>query len=93
MRETMRKIAVAITAMLLVFAAALPAFAQESPIDEVDPIGFEHFLRDTVAKLKHVIMLTDGVSSPGDFAGLAQQMASSKITVEGEMAAPEAEMP
>lgn len=35
----------------------------------------------TPAKLKHVIILTDGVSSPGDFEGLAQQMASNKITV------------
>jgi Ca-activated chloride channel homolog len=33
------------------------------------------------AKLKHVILLTDGISSPGDFEGLAQQMASAKITV------------
>lgn len=33
------------------------------------------------AKLKHVILLTDGVSTPGDFEGLAAQMASSKITV------------
>lgn len=33
------------------------------------------------AKLKHVILLTDGVSSPGDFEGIAQQMASSKMTI------------
>ena len=33
------------------------------------------------AKLKHVIILTDGISSPGDFEGLAQQMTSAKITV------------
>lgn len=38
-------------------------------------------LSATQAKLKHVILLTDGISSPGDFEGLAQQMASSKITV------------
>jgi len=38
-------------------------------------------LMATPAKLKHVIMLTDGISSPGDFEGLAQQMASAKITV------------
>jgi Ca-activated chloride channel homolog len=38
-------------------------------------------LTTTSAKLKHVIMLTDGVSSPSDFEGLAQTMASSKITV------------
>ncbi|MEQ1827233.1 MAG: FixH family protein, partial [Pirellula sp.] len=35
----------------------------------------------TTAKLKHVIMLTDGISSPGDFEGLAQTMASAKMTV------------
>ncbi len=33
------------------------------------------------AKLKHVILLTDGVSTPGDFEGLAAQMSSAKITV------------
>ncbi len=33
------------------------------------------------AKLKHVILLTDGISSPGDFEGLAQTMASAKMTV------------
>ena len=33
------------------------------------------------AKLKHVIILTDGISSSGDFEGLAQTMASAKITV------------
>ncbi|MDZ4778696.1 MAG: VWA domain-containing protein [Planctomycetia bacterium] len=38
-------------------------------------------LMSTPAKLKHVIILTDGVSSPGDFEGLAQQMTSAKITV------------
>jgi uncharacterized membrane protein len=38
-------------------------------------------LQSTPAKLKHVIILTDGVSNPGDFVGLAQQMASAKITV------------
>ncbi|MEM7315261.1 MAG: VWA domain-containing protein, partial [Planctomycetota bacterium] len=38
-------------------------------------------LMATTAKLKHVIILTDGVSSPGDFEGIAQQMASSKMTV------------
>lgn len=35
----------------------------------------------TPAKLKHVIILTDGVSEPGDFEGLAQLMNSNKITV------------
>lgn len=38
-------------------------------------------LLGTQAKLKHVILLTDGVSSPGDFEGMAQLMASSKMTV------------
>lgn len=32
------------------------------------------------AKLKHVIILTDGISSPGDFEGIAQQMSSARIT-------------
>lgn len=35
----------------------------------------------TQSKLKHVILLTDGISSPGDFEGLAQLMVSSKMTV------------
>ncbi|MEZ6079638.1 MAG: VWA domain-containing protein [Pirellulaceae bacterium] len=38
-------------------------------------------LMNASAKLKHVILLTDGVSTPGDFEGLASQMASTKITV------------
>jgi Ca-activated chloride channel homolog len=38
-------------------------------------------LQNTVAKLKHVIILTDGISSPGDFEGIAQQMAQAKITL------------
>ncbi|RPI78765.1 MAG: VWA domain-containing protein, partial [Planctomycetaceae bacterium] len=38
-------------------------------------------LQGTVAKLKHVIVMTDGISAPGDFEGLAQSMAQSKITV------------
>ena len=37
-------------------------------------------LQGSTAKLKHVIVLTDGISSPGDFEGIAQQMASSRIT-------------
>ena len=32
-------------------------------------------------KLKHVIILTDGISTPGDFEGLAQQMVSNRMTV------------
>lgn len=38
-------------------------------------------LMATPAKLKHVIILTDGISAPGDFEGLAQEMNSNKITV------------
>lgn len=38
-------------------------------------------LQGTVAKLKHVIILTDGISAPGDFQGIAASMASAKITV------------
>lgn len=38
-------------------------------------------LKGAVAKLKHMIILTDGVSSPGDFEGIAQAMASDRITV------------
>ena len=37
-------------------------------------------LQQTPAKLKHVIMLTDGISEPADFEGIAQTMAQSKIT-------------
>ncbi|MEM9646673.1 MAG: VWA domain-containing protein, partial [Planctomycetota bacterium] len=43
-------------------------------------MSFE-MLMATSAKLKHVILLTDGISSGGDFEGMAQQMSSSKITV------------
>jgi Ca-activated chloride channel homolog len=38
-------------------------------------------LQETHARLKHVIILTDGVSQPGDFTGLAQAMAQAKITL------------
>ena len=38
-------------------------------------------LQQTVAKLKHVIILTDGISSPGDFLGITEEMARSRITV------------
>ena len=37
-------------------------------------------LVNAVSKLKHVIVLTDGISNPGDFEGLAQNMASAGIT-------------
>ncbi|MGV3486444.1 MAG: VWA domain-containing protein [Planctomycetaceae bacterium] len=33
------------------------------------------------AKLKHCILLTDGISAPGDFEGLASEMALAKMTV------------
>lgn len=38
-------------------------------------------LQSATAKLKHVIILTDGISSPGDFHGLASSMASAQMTV------------
>ena len=38
-------------------------------------------LESTVAKLKHVILMTDGHSAPGDFEGITSQMASARITV------------
>ncbi|MDB5311148.1 MAG: von Willebrand factor type domain protein, partial [Gemmataceae bacterium] len=37
-------------------------------------------LQATPAKLKHVIVLTDGVSEPADFEGIAQNMAQAKMT-------------
>jgi Ca-activated chloride channel homolog len=37
-------------------------------------------LQNTPAKLKHVIVLTDGVSEPADFEGIAQNMVQSKMT-------------
>lgn len=43
-------------------------------------MAFE-MLSQTSAKLKHTILLTDGVSTPGDFEGMAQQMVSAKMTV------------
>lgn len=38
-------------------------------------------LLGTSAKLKHAILLTDGISTEGDFHGMAQLMASAKMTV------------
>ncbi|MEM6470290.1 MAG: VWA domain-containing protein [Planctomycetota bacterium] len=38
-------------------------------------------LASASAKLKHCIMLTDGISAPGDFEGLAGEMAASRMTV------------
>ncbi|MBC7967252.1 MAG: VWA domain-containing protein, partial [Fuerstia sp.] len=43
-------------------------------------MSFE-ILNSTSAKLKHVIMLTDGVSNAGDFEGMARKMVSAKMTV------------
>ena len=38
-------------------------------------------LRRIPARLKHVILLTDGYSAPGDFEGIARQLAREQITV------------
>ncbi len=38
-------------------------------------------LSRTPAKVKHVILLTDGISAPGDFEGITTQMAAERITV------------
>ncbi len=38
-------------------------------------------LNATTAKLKHVIVLTDGYSTPGDFQTIAQDMVDARITV------------
>ncbi|MCA9063757.1 MAG: VWA domain-containing protein, partial [Planctomycetaceae bacterium] len=38
-------------------------------------------LQSTAAKLKHVIVLTDGYSEPGDFDSLTAEMAAARITV------------
>ncbi len=38
-------------------------------------------LRRVSAKLKHVILLTDGFSEPGDFEGIVRQMAGEQMTV------------
>ncbi|MEY3173529.1 MAG: hypothetical protein RLZZ436_1443 [Planctomycetota bacterium] len=46
-------------------------------------------LNATSARLKHVILLTDGISNSGDFEGLAQRMASSKVTVSVVALGPE----
>src|SRR6185295_19675717 len=43
-------------------------------------LGFAK-LRDTPAKLKHVVLLSDGVSTPGPFFELTSQMAQERITV------------
>jgi uncharacterized membrane protein len=38
-------------------------------------------LRESPAELKHIIALTDGVSSPGDFDGLAKKIAAAGISL------------
>ncbi len=38
-------------------------------------------LQTAVAKLKHVVILTDGISSPGDFSGVTADMVAHRITV------------
>ncbi|MEM1070009.1 MAG: VWA domain-containing protein, partial [Planctomycetota bacterium] len=38
-------------------------------------------LANTPAKLKHVLLMTDGISSPGDFQGAADEMAASRMTL------------
>ena len=43
-------------------------------------LAFE-MLNATTARLKHVILLTDGISNSGDFEGLAQRMAAARVTV------------
>jgi len=50
-------------------------------------------LRGTVAKLKHMIVLTDGISAPGDFQGIAQAMAAERITVSTVALGPDADQP
>ena len=42
--------------------------------------GYEQ-LRKIPARLKHVILLTDGYSAPGDFEGISQQFVRDQITV------------
>jgi len=39
------------------------------------------YLRTSAAKVRHVIVLSDGQTDPGDFQGLLTRMASEKITV------------
>ncbi|MEQ9411681.1 MAG: VWA domain-containing protein [Fuerstiella sp.] len=38
-------------------------------------------LQATTARLKHVIILTDGYSTPGDFDGITQNMTAARITI------------
>ena len=38
-------------------------------------------LQKAVARLKHLILLTDGISAPGDFAGITAELAAQRVTV------------
>lgn len=38
-------------------------------------------LQKAVARLKHLILLTDGISAPGDFPGITAELAAQRITV------------
>ncbi len=50
-------------------------------------------LRESSADLKHMIVLTDGVSSPGDFDGLVKKIAAAGITVSTVAIGEEADGP
>ena len=50
--------------------------------DMVPPLEKAYLaLRESPAELKHIIVLTDGVSSPGDFDRLAKQIAAAGISL------------
>lgn len=48
-------------------------------------------LATATAKLKHVILLTDGHSSPGDFEGIASDMVAARITLSSVAVGQEAD--
>ena len=48
-------------------------------------------LASAAAKLKHVILLTDGHSMPGDFEGIAHDMVAARITLSGVAVGQEAD--
>ena len=50
-------------------------------------------LRDAYADLKHILVLTDGVSAPGDFDGLVKSIAADGITLSTVAIGPEAAGP
>jgi len=70
-------------------------------IDKLTPLGTTNMypamekaylaLHDTYAKRKHVIILTDGLSAPGDFHSLALAMAREGITISTVAVGKEAE--